>query len=304
MLLIYSYPVNASGRKKCTHESKDTDSDSDIDAEMVVNSSDDINLYVMDQSKKDILQSTDQSITSSIRNQVAKGEYTKCQNRKKNIAFAIKKKKKSVIEIESGVEITEDMSLNANINLDDISDVSCDAKRNQKEYNFSNQPSVIYPTSNNIQNDNKAVHSLRKQNSVLTSNVMNIRDRIYNNSLTIISTLILFLSWMFALPQFLLGILTCLYSLTLISALYKHFLGYFKINELLNNIENNNNHHGPQRMPFSTPNYSEMDLCKVPAIEEFKPLKSYSVSQIEKILKLFYYFFILNFNYLGMDERN
>lgn len=271
-MFYYISSVNVMLPKKFLHESSGADSDIDIDTDMFRKSSIDNNIDDM----------TDCTNTLNhklhFKQKAVKNPKLAYPSRKKtNMA---NQKNKSNVEIESGVEITEEMTLNVGNNPDNISESFRNtSKKNCKDFSMNRQP-VILATSNEKNATPTKTNPFPKLNAKCNSIIITntLKNRVYNNGVTIISTLILFLSWMWSLPPFLLGIMTCLCSLSFFHTFYKYLLEYFHSNELLNNTEFLNNNYGAQRVPFSIPNYIEMDICKIPVIEECTPLKSYSVS--------------------------
>lgn len=77
--------------------------------------------------------------------------------------------------------------------------------------------------------------------------------------------------YFFQIPQFLQGVLACLFCFILFSNLYDVFMIF--VNKFIINSGSNTDSN-----KFEIPDYSKMPICEIPAAEEHKVLKTYSVS--------------------------
>ena len=73
------------------------------------------------------------------------------------------------------------------------------------------------------------------------------------------------------IPPFLQGVLTCLLSIVTIHTLYQTTCAVVSVV-----VSQGGSAEGPQRVPFSIPNYDKLSVCEIPAAEEHVSLKSYS----------------------------
>lgn len=72
------------------------------------------------------------------------------------------------------------------------------------------------------------------------------------------------------IPPFLQGVIACLFSIVTISTLYQ------VVCSAIVALVSQSNPLGPQRVPFTVPNYDTMSVCEIPAAEEHSSLKCYS----------------------------
>ena len=190
-------------------------------------------------------------------------------------------------DIESGVEITEEMTL-LNTSNDLKLPVTNEMGNSQIIYNqvVNNSDFVNnVPTSGTVTaattNSTTTTHSTIL-NETKRSYVLQILITMYLQRSYTFCGLCILSCYLFTVPQFIQGVLACLCTICILSSFYDFLCQYFnrKINETLNNSSSNSNSTtvgGPERGPFEIPDYSRMSLCEIPSIEEHKQLKSYSV---------------------------
>lgn len=177
----------------------------------------------------------------------------------------VENKKKKDVEIESGVEMMEDMEplpLPDNLRIDD---------------------SVIDESLQNL--INITVPNVDKTSEVCVTSVDNsketfnknyfIIDELYKSRAIIFALIAMILTFILNLPPFLQGVLTCLFTILLFNSVY-NFIVNFITNSITGDSSKVNNLSGVQKSLFKIPDYTNMPICELPPIEEHKSLKSYS----------------------------
>ncbi|XP_046808298.1 uncharacterized protein LOC111678983 isoform X2 [Lucilia cuprina] len=199
---------------------------------------------------------------------------------------------KKDIEIESGVEMLEDMipPATAAPAADDTSPDSIPPKRDElnlplqsdnlntppyKDYTLKSikmlyecqDPTNMTPNESRLSSDSAA--SLGKTNQV--DNKHFFWDYWYQivkhaKYLPCISIMGLVTIFILPLNDFIRGVLTCLLSITIVDGLW---------NLIQTVIERYTIHFKPEKTTFHIPDYSKMTICEVPAVKEYKTVKSY-----------------------------
>ncbi|KNC25710.1 putative RNA-binding protein orb2 [Lucilia cuprina] len=199
---------------------------------------------------------------------------------------------KKDIEIESGVEMLEDMipPATAAPAADDTSPDSIPPKRDElnlplqsdnlntppyKDYTLKSikmlyecqEPTNMTPNESRLSSDSAA--SLGKTNQV--DNKHFFWDYWYQivkhaRYLPCISIMGLVTIFILPLNDFIRGVLTCLLSITIVDGLW---------NLIQTVIERYTIHFKPEKTTFHIPDYSKMTICEVPAVKEYKTVKSY-----------------------------
>uniref|UniRef100_A0A1I8MVA3 Uncharacterized protein n=1 Tax=Musca domestica TaxID=7370 RepID=A0A1I8MVA3_MUSDO len=207
-------------------------------------------------------------------------------------------KAKKDIEIESGVEMLEDMIPPVAVSHNDGDSTTTQndhqAKRDELDLPLSQTTSttaaggttasshevkVLYEnpatitnvpsydslksstTSNMQQNGHGAATSTREK---LRNSMTLIVDRA--KALPLLSILGIIVILILPIHDFIRGVLTCILSISIIEAIWQliqNVIEYFTIS-----IK-------PEKKKFQIPDYSKMSICEVPAVEEFKTVKSY-----------------------------
>lgn len=178
------------------------------------------------------------------------------------------------IEIESGVEITEEMSLS----------VAEHGKNGAEETGFKNDnddgeqkiPTVTIPRTNDA-----IVQSTFDTNS--SPNTKSLVHHAFNHRGILFVALATFSCWTFDIPAFIQGVLACLCSMIIFSK-FCSAVGSFINHRLSTALSGGEENIGtlstsscaPERGTFAIPNYDTMSVCRVPSVEEHKPLKTYS----------------------------
>ncbi|XP_073841764.1 uncharacterized protein isoform X3 [Musca autumnalis] len=205
-------------------------------------------------------------------------------------------KTKKDIEIESGVEMLEDMIPPATSSHNDehaSSSADKQAKRDELDLPLSqttaatttsHEVKVLYenpaiitnvaspnalqtnadsPSSSNSNGQNGQSSSSNSNCNMRNSMVL-IVDRA--KALPLLSILGLIVIFVLPLHDFIRGVLACILSISIIEAIWEfiqNVIEYFTIS-----IK-------PEKRKFQVPDYSKMSICEVPAVEEFKTVKSY-----------------------------
>ncbi|XP_065362224.1 uncharacterized protein LOC135955791 isoform X1 [Calliphora vicina] len=197
---------------------------------------------------------------------------------------------KKDIEIESGVEMLEDMIPPPVPPTEDTSPDSIPPKRDEldlplqtdnlntpsyKDYTLKsikmlyecNDPTNTTPNESRLSSDSAA--SITQANP--TDNKHSFWDYWYQlvkhaKYLPCISIMGLITIFILPLNDFIRGVLTCLLGITIVDGLW---------NFIQTIIERYAIHFKPEKTTFHIPDYSKMTICEVPAVKEYKTVKSY-----------------------------
>lgn len=249
-----TYPKTAA---KCSY----TDSDSDIDADLLMMSPDS-DAYILKKSFDSLRSSgKKRSTRDTLLSKISK---TKEEWRTAAAAKPMLRRRKkpsetaanvtSSADIESGVEITEEMTLSATIMAEKPTENPIKPTDTVPAEPFPSLPVPDIVEAPIIQPP---------------SHVLIIASYLYRYRVLVISIVAVALCWLAAVPPFIQGIITCLCSMTLFNAVYARFR-----NECIRRLTNWAN--TSEHVPFAIPNYAQMPVCEIPAIEEHQSLKSYS----------------------------
>ena len=197
------------------------------------------------------------------------------------------------IEIESGVEMLEDMIPPSAHTLptDDTSPDSGPPKRNELDLPLQADASnfkefTIKDVKTLYDNDDISHNSVKdapylsadSSTSYLQSNQTDSAYNFWNcwyhfathaKYLPLISILCLVVIFFLPLNDFIKGVLSCLLSITVVDGLWTF------IQEA---IERYTITFKPEKTSFHIPDYSKMTICEVPAVKEYKTVKSYGVN--------------------------
>lgn len=255
-----TYPKSTatSAAPKCTY----TDSDSDIDADLLMMSPDS-DAYILKKSFDSLRSSSKKRSTrDTLLSKISK---TKEEWRTAAAAKPILRRRKKPAEvitsggaansadIESGVEITEEMTLSAPTVLEKPSENPI-------------KPIDIVPTEPMPLPPVPAIveATIPKPNHLFVT-----ASHLYRYRVLVVTVIAALLCWLAAVPPFIQGIITCLCSMTLFNAGYARFR-----TECIRHVTKWAN--TSEKVPFAIPNYAQMPVCEIPAIEEHQSLKSYS----------------------------
>lgn len=238
-----------------------------------ISKSDDLSEIIQSKKKcKNISESdSDGDIDSSILNSelkdrsILRKSFATLRN-KKNKNKVENKKKKDVIEIESGVEMMEDMEpmpLPDNLLAEEklMADESIKDVINKTVPNVD-KISEVCVTSDNCLEESSSKHSF-------------IIAEFYKNRAIIFALISMILTFILNLPPFLQGVLTCLFTILLFNSIYNQIVNFIT-NSITGDSSKECNSSGVQKTLFKIPDYTNMPICELPPIEEHKSLKSYS----------------------------
>lgn len=167
---------------------------------------------------------------------------------------------KKDIEIESGVEMLEDMVVIASDVIEDIPELKIhDSPMEDNPPQLTRQISV--PKTLNI--ETKQTYKYSKD--ILVQNTKRI---LFHPQFISNSCLLLILS-IAPMPDFFRGIIACLFFLSIISIFSYHINRIFEAKVTAN---------GPEKTEFHIPDYKSMPICEIPVVEEHKTVKTYRVS--------------------------
>uniref|UniRef100_A0A1I8Q7Q7 SMP-LTD domain-containing protein n=1 Tax=Stomoxys calcitrans TaxID=35570 RepID=A0A1I8Q7Q7_STOCA len=193
-------------------------------------------------------------------------------------------KTKKDIEIESGVEMLEDMipPVASNATDDSGTSVTLQAKReeldlpiSQLTHSSQHDVKVLYennPAANMTPYDSLISSTAsRLQQNVPSASGNNLRNSMAlildrAKSLPLLSILGLIAILVLPINDFIRGVFACLLSISIVESIWQFIqsvIEYFTIT-----IK-------PEKKMFRVPDYSKMSICEVPAVEEFKTYKSY-----------------------------
>ncbi|XP_075162375.1 uncharacterized protein LOC142235042 isoform X2 [Haematobia irritans] len=204
---------------------------------------------------------------------------------KKSKSVVEGEKTKRDIEIESGVEMLEDMipPVASNSPTDDSgASTTLHAKRDELDlplsqtHHSSSQHDVKDPRGNIADAGNttpfesllSATSRLNEEEPSAKGNVRKSMALILDRakSLPLLSILGLIVILVLPINDFIRGVFACLLSISIVESIWQFIqsvIEYFTIT-----IK-------PEKKTFRIPDYSKMSICEVPAVEEFKTVKSY-----------------------------
>lgn len=180
------------------------------------------------------------------------------------------------VEIESGVEMMEDMILinghehKSSAPSDQVKSESSAAGDSKTELLNEECASLKklnkqLTVDNNMIPSNESKSNNKLQPKTLQENILSF----YENRALIFGIFSILVVYFFNIPQFLQGVLSCLFCFILFSNLYEAFISV--VNKYLLNGERHEKNHA-----FLIPDYNKMPICEIPAAEEHKELKTYS----------------------------
>lgn len=207
---------------------------------------------------------------------------------KKSKSVVDGEKTKKDVEIESGVEMLEDMipAIASNATDDTGRSTTSQAKRDELDlpishitHSSSEEVKVLYENPASITNmtpyqsltsasTNSGINpASATSNSKMRNSMTLILDRA--KTLPLISILGFIVILVLPINDFIRGVFACLLGISIVESFWKFIqsvIEYFTIT-----IK-------PEKRTFHVPDYSKMSICEVPAVEEFKTVKSYGVS--------------------------
>lgn len=188
------------------------------------------------------------------------------RRRKRGPSSPVRPLQQKDIEIESGVEITEEMSLGTVENVKDD-----ELEKSTKESNeiLTNDMPLI--------NDALA-QVLTPINVDAATTTTSLFRHAFNHRGILFVAIAAFSCWAFDVPLFIQGVLASLCSMIIFSKFCLAISGFINrsLSKVLSGGENNASACPPERGSFSIPNYETMPVCTVPSVEEHKQLKTYS----------------------------
>lgn len=174
------------------------------------------------------------------------------------------------IEIESGVEITEEMSLGAG------ESVVTDGVEETKEITTEEQqtPTDAQPPTNNATEQPSTPDREPK-----ATNSKSLLQHAFHHRGIVFVSVVGFFCWCCNIPQFIQGVLACLCSMIVFSKFCQAVVTV--ANQRLSSVIGGGESDAgakcvPERGSFAIPNYDTLPVCKVPAVEEHKQLKTYA----------------------------
>lgn len=166
---------------------------------------------------------------------------------------------KKDIEIESGVEMLEDMVVIPSAVIGDIPELKIhDSPKEENLPQLTRQISI--PKTLNIETNQTDKYS--RDIFVKTTKKILFHPQFISNS-----CLVALLS-IAPIPDFFRGIIACLFFLSIISIVSYHINRIFEAKITAN---------GPEKADFRIPDYKSMPVCEIPIVEEHKNVKTYRV---------------------------
>lgn len=197
-----------------------------------------------------------------------------CRSAGKSVLRRRKRRSKSParskdIEIESGVEITEEMSLSA---------VASDVNNDGAEKSTNDDREILadsVPTATDA-----AVPPNSNADTDSTANTKSLFRHAFNHRGIVFVALAALSGWIFNIPPFVQGVLACLCCIILFSKFCETLIAFID-QRLSSSLNGGGDANGsaicaPERGSFAIPNYDAMPICRVPPVEEHKQLKMYS----------------------------
>lgn len=208
------------------------------------------------------------SATTSIRSTFLRKRKKQNADKPETIQQPVKVKKD--IEIESGVEMLEDMVLPTTSNFNnEIDETNDECFKDALTQIFSIDLDL---TITNNKNDIQMTTTIGSGSNVASYTfvdlIKNFLKNIYKSRSILISLTLLTTLLMLPVPEFFRGVIACLFTISLFSSAVE--IIKMCIERL--NCQNG----GPEKTKFQIPDYSTLPICEIPAAEEHKPLKSYS----------------------------
>lgn len=249
---------SATPTSKPLSRANNTESDSDLDAD---SETDSVRGKKSSGSKK-------QSTTRTILSKIGKTK-DDCHAAGKSVLRRRKRRSKSPVrskdvEIESGVEITEEMSLSAA-----TSEAKNDAGENVTNDDREIIPDTIPSTTDAILPPNSDAET---SSAATTKSLLSLA---FNHRGFVFVALAALSNWTFNIPPFIQGVLACLCCIILFSKFCEAIVKF--IDQCMSTSSSGGeNATAPERGSFAMPNYDTMPICRVPPVEEHKQLKTYS----------------------------
>lgn len=192
---------------------------------------------------------------------------TLLRRRKRGSTPPVRSGRQKDAEIESGVEITEEMSL---VGAENVTDVKNDEK--EKSTEERNEVST---------DDLPLIKDTVTQPMVDTDSDVDTKSILlhaFNHRGILFVAIAAFSCWAFDIPPFIQGVLTCLASMIIFSKICGAVGGLINqiLSKFLSGAQNSDGTCTPERGAFTIPNYDKMPVCTVPPVEEHKQLKTYS----------------------------
>ncbi|KAG4072891.1 hypothetical protein HA402_002634 [Bradysia odoriphaga] len=212
-----------------------------------------------------------QSTAHTILSKIGKTK-EECRSAGKSVLRRRKRRSKSPvrpkdIEIESGVEITEEMSLST-VASDVKNDFGKKRTNDDREMLTDSTP----PTTDAILPPNLDA------NTDSTATTKSLFRHAFNHRGIVFVALAALSGWTFSIPPFIQGVLACLCCTILFSKFCEAIVAFIdqRLSTSLNGGDNSAGTCVPERGSFAIPNYATMPVCRVPPVEEHKQLKTYS----------------------------
>lgn len=191
---------------------------------------------------------------STLRNTFLRRRSKRLEEEKKPVRISTPKKE---VEIESGVEMLEDMVV---VPSEDIPDLKIyDTPQTESPAHLTRQVSI--PKTLNIETNQTNEYSL--DIFVQAAKMILLHPQFISNFSLLLILIIA------PIPDFFRGIIACLFFLSLISIASYHFKRIFEAKVTAN---------GPEKTAFHIPDYKNMAICQIPVVEEHKTVKTYRVS--------------------------
>ncbi|XP_037926083.1 uncharacterized protein LOC119661010 isoform X4 [Hermetia illucens] len=210
-----------------------------------------------------------------------------------NVGFGVKPKKD--VEIESGVEMLEDMILPQSTSGSNHPDDSQTGKyvttKPGDDKSGRNSPlPEYYDALPSLPNRNSQQDSMSKHLGETTANnnasqqnkcktmgqlLMHCLRTAYKSRSIIVTSALLGILLVLPLAEFFRGVIACLFTISLITSITEAFSLLIERNDVLLRLIGLQGN-GPEKIPFQIPDYDKLPICEIPAAEEHKPLKSYA----------------------------
>lgn len=259
---FHSVPTNQSFTRLCN-----TDSESDLDAD-----SETVGIAETDSHARKSSSNKKRSTADAIRSKIGKTNeefqpYGKSilRRRKGGSTTPVRPPRHKDAEIESGVEITEEMSLGA------VETFTID-----REETSTKDSDEILTSDAPVINDFIAPTISTTADSA--ANTKSLFQHAFNHRGIVFVAVAAVSCWAFDIPAFIEGVLACLCSMIVFSKLCEAFGSFINqsLSKVLSGGESDSGACAPERGSFAIPNYDQMLVCAVPPVEEHKQLKTYS----------------------------
>ncbi|XP_055716165.1 uncharacterized protein LOC129810008 [Phlebotomus papatasi] len=244
--------------KQIANKTNDSDSDNDIDSDILNLDTDSVRASGK-RSPVPVGKPVKKSLMAKF-NKVKRGDdsLSFLRRRPKPEATTVKVEK-APVEIESGVEMMEDMIL------------PTEQTEMVKSVEIPPNPSVAMTPEENFVNTESQSKTVPMRDEPKATNgdfLRTLLSHFYFQRNVAVGCGLLILCILAPIPPFMQGVLACLFAMLFLTTLYEIVVELVSVSMGKSG--------GPERGEFAIPDFDAMPICQVPAVEEHKSLKTYT----------------------------